>query len=96
MTGYDMHRNDRPDYEAQGTYITDLFTAEALKIIDYHRINKPLYLQISHLAPHEPLEIPNEYLYRQAHDDFRHIYDANRRKYASKFLMIFLYSFELE
>ncbi|KAG7202809.1 hypothetical protein KM043_009967 [Ampulex compressa] len=78
MSGYDMHRGDDPAYGLPREYATDLFTDEAIKIIEHHELPRPLYLQISHLAVHAPLESPDE------HDDkdFSHIRDPSRRKYA--------------
>lgn len=75
-----MHRNDDPHYGIEGQYATDLFTAEALRIIDRHDIVRPLYLHISHLAVHAPLEVPYDV---SNVEDFHHIYDPNRKKYAS-------------
>ncbi|XP_043275094.1 arylsulfatase B-like [Venturia canescens] len=79
MSGFDLHRGDAPAYDVQGEYVTQLFTEEAEKIIDHHDPITPLYLQISHLGVHAPLEVPinnyNDHL-------FQHIRDDNRRKYA--------------
>lgn len=82
MSGYDMHRGDGPAYGFTDEYATDLFTDEAIRIIEHHELPRPLYLQISHLAVHAPLESPNDH---DHHDDkqFRHIREPNRRKYAS-------------
>lgn len=82
MSGYDMHRGDAPAHGITDKYVTDLFTDEALRIIQYHESNRPLYLQISHLAVHAPVESPHEYDFD--HDKyFTHLRDPNRRKYAS-------------
>ncbi|CAL1674865.1 unnamed protein product [Lasius platythorax] len=80
MSGYDMHRGDAPAYGSTDKYVTDLFTDEAIRIIQYHEPSRPLYLQISHLAVHAPLESPHDY----GHYDrqFMHIREINRRKYA--------------
>jgi len=81
MSGYDMHRGDAPAYGSTDKYVTDFFTDEAIRIIQYHDPSRPLYLQISHLAVHAPLESPQDY----SHYDrqFMHIREINRRKYAS-------------
>ncbi|RLU26301.1 hypothetical protein DMN91_000095 [Ooceraea biroi] len=79
MTGYDMHRGDVPAYGQADKYATDLFTDEALKIIENHESSRPLYLQISHLAVHGPLEGPHDYTFDQR---FMHIREPERRKYA--------------
>ncbi|XP_029052715.2 arylsulfatase B-like isoform X1 [Osmia bicornis bicornis] len=79
MSGYDLHRGDDPAHGINREYATDLFTEEAIKIIENHELPRPLYLQISHLAVHAPLEQPvNEYNDRE----FTHIREPNRRKYA--------------
>jgi len=82
MSGYDMHRGDVPAYGQTDKYATDLFTDEALKIIESHETFRPLYLQISHLAVHAPLEGPHDYTYDQR---FMHIREPERRKYASTY-----------
>lgn len=79
MSGYDMHRGDDPAHGLNREYATDLFTDEAVKIIDHHELPRPLYLQISHLAVHAPLEQPMD----QYNDkEFAQIREPNRRKYA--------------
>ncbi|CAK9814268.1 Arylsulfatase B [Anthophora quadrimaculata] len=79
MSGYDMHRGDDPAHGINREYATDLFTEEAIKIIENHELSRPLYLQISHLAVHAPLEQPVE-----EHDDKEQIQirEPNRQKYA--------------
>lgn len=80
MSGYDMHRGDDPAYGLSDKYATDLFTQEAVRIIEHHELPRPLYLQLSHLAVHAPLESPQEY---SRDKEFMHIREPNRRKYAS-------------
>lgn len=79
MSGYDMHRGDLPAYGLTREYVTDLFTGEAIRIIQQHELPRPLYLQISHLAVHAPLEQPSD---RYTSKDFIYIREPNRRKYA--------------
>ena len=81
MSGFDMHINDRPAYGTEGEYATDLFTDTALDVISRHDPSRPMYLQISHLAPHAPLDIPYETIFE---DEFKHISEPNRRAYASE------------
>ncbi|XP_011647856.1 arylsulfatase B-like [Pogonomyrmex barbatus] len=80
MSGYDMHRGDAPAYGLTDKYVTDLFTDEAVRIIQGHEPSRPLYLQISHLAVHAPLENPQDYDHYDKR--FIHIREQNRRKYA--------------
>lgn len=81
MSGYDMHRGDAPAYGFTDKYVTDLFTDEAVRIIQNHDASRPLYLQISHLAVHAPIENPQDY---DNYDKrFTDIVETNRRKYAS-------------
>lgn len=77
-----MHQGDDPAHGLMGEYATDLFTEEALRIIDHHDPLRPLYLHISHLAAHAPLEVPHEDFNDK---EFAHIREPNRRKYASEF-----------
>lgn len=80
MSGYDMHRGDAPAYGSTDKYVTDFFTDEAIRIIQYYDPSRPLYLQISHLAVHAPLEGPQDYDHYDR--QFMHIREMNRRKYA--------------
>lgn len=82
--GYDMRRNMSVDYSAAGKYSTDLFTDEAVNIINRHDTEQgPLFLYLSHLAPHtgnydNPFQAPDEEIAR-----FGHIEDPERRVYAA-------------
>nr|XP_018909945.1 PREDICTED: arylsulfatase B-like isoform X2 [Bemisia tabaci] len=81
--GYDMRRNMSLDWSAQGKYSTDLFTDEAVRIINTHEREDPLFLYMAHLAPHtantyEPFQAPDEEVVR-----FAHIEDPERRTYAA-------------
>ncbi|KOX74856.1 Arylsulfatase B [Melipona quadrifasciata] len=79
MTGYDMHRGDDPAHGFNREYATDLFTDEAIKIVKNHEVPRPLYLQLSHLAVHAPLEQPID----QNNDrETIQIREPNRHKYA--------------
>ncbi|PSN49058.1 hypothetical protein C0J52_10594 [Blattella germanica] len=81
--GYDMRRNMSIDWDARGKYSTDLFTDEAVNIINTHNSEKgPLFLYLAHLAPHtgnpeEPFQAPDEEIAK-----FAHIEDPERRMYA--------------
>ena len=76
-----MHRGDDPAHGFNREYATDLFTDEAIRIIENHEVPRPLYLQLSHLAVHAPLEQPiDQYNDRETIQ----IREPNRRKYASK------------
>lgn len=86
QSGYDIHRlvGDNHTVEYRYDYMTDLIADEAEKIILSHDPAKPLYLQLSHLAPHsstaeEILEIRS---WREM-NNLGYIKDMNRRKYAS-------------
>lgn len=69
--------------ETLGVYATDLFTQESERIIQQHNKKDPLFLFVSHLAPHaanfyEPLQAPQSVI-----DKFAYIKDERRRKYAA-------------
>lgn len=87
-TGFDLRMNGEPALEYQGEYATDVFANKAVSIIKDHDVIKPLFLMISHLAPHAAnegklLEAPQETI-----NKFRHIADGNRRTYAGEKLLI--------
>jgi len=80
-----MRRNLEVTHDGWGNYSTDLYTDEALKVINNHateKKGKPLFLTVAHDAPHsanpyEFLQAPAEVVRR-----FQYIKDPNRRKYA--------------
>lgn len=82
MSGFDLHRGDSPAHGTPNQYATELFTNEALKIIDNHDINHPLYLQLNHLGVHAPLERPTRVMNGYEDDKFKHIVDRSRKTYA--------------
>lgn len=83
-----MHRGDNPAHGLNEGYATDMFTDEAVKIIQNHEPPRPLYLQISHLAVHAPLESPVEYHRTYNERQFKHIPEVNRHTYASTYAFI--------
>nr|CAD7586143.1 unnamed protein product [Timema genevievae] len=81
--GYDMRRDLDLDYSNQGRYSTDLFTDEAVRLIQTHDSRRPMFLYLSHLAPHagnedDPFQAPDEEVAK-----FPHIDDPERRVYAA-------------
>ncbi|XP_037880097.1 arylsulfatase B isoform X1 [Glossina fuscipes] len=82
--GYDFRRNlDLECDKGNNTYVTDLFTAEAERIIMQNSGSKPLFLLVTHLAVHtaneeDPLQAPEEEI-----EKFSYIQDIRRRKYAA-------------
>ncbi len=54
------HRND--EYlDESGTHVTDLITAEAVRIIEEQR-DEPFFLYVAHHVPHFPLDEPDEWM----------------------------------
>lgn len=79
----DSFDNATVDRAQLGTYVTDLYTARAVKIIEQEKGDKPFFLYLAHLAAHaanndDPLQ------YRQEeYDLYPYItWDPLRRKYA--------------
>jgi arylsulfatase A-like enzyme len=60
-------RLDVPDLEdgAEGEYLTDRLTEEAVRFIESHR-DRPFLLVLSHYAVHTPLQAPDELVQRYA------------------------------
>ncbi|KAI4454939.1 arylsulfatase [Holotrichia oblita] len=87
--GLDMHTDFQPDFQTVGQYATDLFTHRAIKLITTHDYKKPLFLLVSHLAPHTGkydekadntvLEEKSAY---EMNRKFSYISDVRRRRYA--------------
>lgn len=66
-----------------GQYATDLFTDKAIEMIDRHDKKIPMFLFVSHMAPHtgneyDPMQVPEEDLFQ-----FNYIKDPVRRRYAA-------------
>lgn len=78
-----MRANRTVSYSTQGQYATDLFTDQAVKTIKSHDTNVPLFMYLSHLAPHSA----NRYDLNQAPAEdvlrFAYIKNEMRRKYAA-------------
>ena len=55
---YDFRKNTSVNVDAKGLYSTDLFTAEAVSIIERHDKKSPLFLYLPFQAVHAPLEAP--------------------------------------
>jgi hypothetical protein len=73
-----------PALDLSGRYATDVFTEEAVRIIQEHDTSTPLFLYLAHLACHSGnigklLEAPQDVI-----DKFSHIIEPNRRTYAGK------------
>ncbi|XP_077994400.1 arylsulfatase I-like [Glandiceps talaboti] len=75
--GYDLRRNGILDYSTYGHYGTELFTNEAIHIINDHATSsKPLFLYLGHQGVHAgnkfyPLQVPGRYLNKFEHMETR-------------------------
>jgi hypothetical protein len=74
-----------PALDLSGRYATDVFTEEAVSIIERHDTSSPMFLYLAHLACHSGnigklLEAPQD-----AVEKFGHIIDPNRKTFAGKF-----------
>ncbi|KAL0121278.1 hypothetical protein PUN28_008741 [Cardiocondyla obscurior] len=85
--GYDLHRivGDNHRVEYRYDYMTDLITDEAENIISSHDTDKPMYLQLAHLAAHssdaeDVMEVRD---WEETNATLGYIKDLNRRKFAS-------------
>ena len=74
--GFDWHRDDKVNRD-EG-YSTVLIGNEAVRLVEAHDANRPLFLYVPFNAPHAPLQALEEYL--KAYD---HIKDPKRRSYAA-------------
>lgn len=79
-----MRRNMSVAWDTYGKYSTDLFTEEAENLIAHHDARSPMFLYLSHLAPHSgneqnPVQAPDEEIAK-----FPYINDPERRIYAGE------------
>lgn len=82
MWGLDMRRDMEPATELHGLYNTDLFTDEAVDIIQRHNTSEPLFLYLAHAAvhsgnPYNPLSAPDPLI-----ATFTNITDYYRQRFA--------------
>ncbi|XP_067036549.1 arylsulfatase B-like [Acropora muricata] len=81
--GYDLRDNMTPVRNKAGVYATHMFTEEAIKKINAHDVNKPMFLYLAHQAVHsanknDPLQAPDDLIKK-----FEFIQSPQRRKYAA-------------
>lgn len=86
MSGVDAWQNEQHAGERfRNKYNTDVFTEEALNIINTHNTDKPLFLDLSYTAVHaiasSKLQVRNE---EENEKQFAFIRDKNRRMLAGK------------
>ncbi|XP_011505473.1 PREDICTED: arylsulfatase I [Ceratosolen solmsi marchali] len=63
--GFDMRRNMKPAWDLHGQYSTDVFSKEAVKLINNHNVSEPMFLFLAHAAvhsanPYNPLPAADE------------------------------------
>ncbi|XP_017884012.1 arylsulfatase B [Ceratina calcarata] len=80
--GLDMRRGLDPAWDLHGQYSTDIFTREAVKLIDGHNTSRPMFLYLAHAAVHSgneynPLPAPDQDVAK-----FTSIFNYNRRRFA--------------
>ncbi|CAL7936934.1 unnamed protein product [Xylocopa violacea] len=80
--GFDMRRGLKPAWDLHGQYSTDIFTKEAVQLIDNHNSSRPMFLYLAHGAvhsgnPYNPLPAPDQDVAK-----FTNIFDYNRRRFA--------------
>ncbi|RLU15878.1 hypothetical protein DMN91_011634 [Ooceraea biroi] len=80
--GLDMRRGMDPAWDLHGEYSTDVFTKEAVKLINEHKADRPMFLYLAHTAvhsgnPYNPLPAPDEEVAK-----FDNIFDYKRRRFA--------------
>jgi arylsulfatase I/J len=73
----DWYRNNKLVKEPG--YDTQLFGADAVRLINAHDIKSPLFLYLAFTAPHTPYQAPRSYL-----DTHKRITDPLRRAYAAQ------------
>jgi len=61
----DLQRNGKPSDDAG--WLADLYTQEAVRVIEQHDPSKPLFLYLAYYSPHTPLECPPQYSEPYAH-----------------------------
>ncbi len=72
----DWHRNQLTVHEKG--YATELFSQEAVRLIENHDPSRPLFLYLPFTAPHTPMQAPQRYqrMYRHEKAPYRQMYSA--------------------
>ena len=75
-TGYNFVDGLSPQFDANGTYSTHLYSKLAEEVIANHAVT--LFLYLAYQAPHSPLEVPQEYedLYPHIENDDRRVFSG--------------------
>lgn len=73
----DLREGEEVATAYKGAYSTELFSQRAIRIIEKHTSNKPLFMYVALQAVHAPLQVPQRYL-----TPYSFIKDQNRRRYA--------------
>ncbi|XP_058832247.1 arylsulfatase B-like [Topomyia yanbarensis] len=81
--GLDMRRDLEVDFSVNGSYATDLFNNEAVRIIREHDRSSPLFLVLTHLAPHTANEDDPMQAHKEDVERFAYIKDEKRRVLAA-------------
>ncbi|XP_015768600.1 PREDICTED: arylsulfatase J-like [Acropora digitifera] len=82
--GLDLRNNTEPVYNQWGNYRTNLFTDQALDVINSHNTSQPLFLYLAHEAvhsalEHDPLQAPENLIHKfkdTIQDEKRRIFAA--------------------
>lgn len=72
----DWYRNNVPLKEKG--YVTTLLGQDAVRLINRHDTQKPLFLYLAFTSPHTPYQAPQEYL-----DKYKDVKDPQRRAYSA-------------
>jgi arylsulfatase A-like enzyme len=72
----DWYRNNQPLKEKG--YVTTLLGQDAVRLIDKHDTQKPLFMYLAFTAPHTPYQAPQAYL-----DKYKSVADPQRRAYSA-------------
>lgn len=77
-----MRRDMESAWDLHGQYSTDIFTKEALRLIDKHNSSRPMFLYLAHAAvhsgnPYNPLPALDEDVAK-----FDSIFNYKRRRFA--------------
>ncbi|XP_043598964.1 arylsulfatase B-like [Bombus pyrosoma] len=80
--GLDMRRGLNSAWDLHGQYSTDIFTREAVKLINDHNASRPMFLYLPHAAVHSgnsynPLPVPDQDVAK-----FTNIFNYERRRFA--------------
>ncbi|XP_023345276.1 arylsulfatase I [Eurytemora carolleeae] len=61
FSGYDLRENEAVSFKGSGRYSANVFSDQAVKVIEDHKAGQPLFLYLAYQNVHKPIQVPDHY-----------------------------------